>query len=58
MACASYKSGGKIYCFLNAAKMAMRGSSPDGETVEDVRKNVYLDKKVKDVGSEVVVDFI
>ena len=28
--------------FWNAVKVAMRGSSLDGEAVKDVRKNVYL----------------
>ena len=56
---ASYKSGGKIYCcFFNAVKVAVCGSSPDGETVKDVRKNVYLNKELKDVRDEVVTDCI
>ena len=48
----------EFFAFFNAVKMALHGSSPDGETVEDVRKNVYVDKKLKDIRTEVVTYFI
>lgn len=48
----------KVHHLLRTVKVARSGTTPDREAVKDVRKGMTLDKKLKDIGTEMVTNFI